>query len=127
MKKSYYDILKIDKNSSADEIKSAFKKQAMEYHPDRNKGSDAETKFKEINQAYGVLGDANKKKIYDQWETAEQDNGGCQDYGYQEDMMSDFCTIHNGFKAKFQSLMNVFLLLLIYEYKSYILKFFGFF
>ena len=125
MNKNYYDILKIDKNASADEIKSAFKKQAMEYHPDRNKASDAETKFKEINQAYGVLGDTNKKKIYDQW-AMEQDNGGWED-GYEEDMMSDFSTIHNGFKRKFQSLMEVFLLLLIYEYKSYILKFFIYF
>jgi molecular chaperone DnaJ len=76
MKKSYYDILGVDKNANADEIKSAFKKQAMKYHPDRNKASDAETKFKEINEAYEVLGDANKKKNYDQFGTAEGADGG---------------------------------------------------
>ena len=65
MSKDYYDILEVNKGASADEIKSAFKKKAMKYHPDRNKAADAEARFKEINEAYEVLGDPQKKKNYD--------------------------------------------------------------
>jgi curved DNA-binding protein len=60
---SYYDTLGVNKNASQEEIKAAFKKMAMKYHPDR--GGD-ETKFKEINEAYSTLSDPEKKMIYDQ-------------------------------------------------------------
>ncbi|MBW7954519.1 DnaJ domain-containing protein [Candidatus Gracilibacteria bacterium] len=62
MSKNYYDILGISKTSSEDEIKKAYRKKAMEYHPDR--GGD-ESKFKEINEAYSVLSDSEKKRQYD--------------------------------------------------------------
>ena len=72
MSKNYYETLGVNKNASADEIKKAYKKMAMKYHPDRNKGdSSAEKKFKEVNEAYQVLGDATKKKNYDQFGNAE--------------------------------------------------------
>lgn len=72
MSKNYYDILGVSKTASADEIKKAYKKLAMKYHPDRNKGDkEAETKFKEVNEAYQVLGDAEKKKNYDQFGSAD--------------------------------------------------------
>lgn len=72
MSKNYYETLGVNKNASADEIKKAYKKQAMKYHPDRNKGDKAaEVKFKEINEAYQVLGDATKKKNYDQFGSAD--------------------------------------------------------
>ena len=72
MSKNYYETLGVSKNASADEIKKAYKKQAMKYHPDRNKwDKTAETKFKEINEAYQVLWDAQKKKNYDQFGSAD--------------------------------------------------------
>lgn len=63
MSNNYYDILWVDKNASADEIKKAYRKMAMKHHPDRNKWDDA--KFKEINNAYATLSDSNKRKQYD--------------------------------------------------------------
>ncbi|MBW7955049.1 J domain-containing protein [Candidatus Gracilibacteria bacterium] len=66
MPKNYYDILGVTKNASDDEIKKAYRKLAMKYHPDRNKqNKDAESKFKEINNAYDTLGDSKKRKNYD--------------------------------------------------------------
>ena len=62
----YYKTLGVEKNASAEEIKRAFRKLAMQYHPDRNAGDEAaESKFKEINEAYAVLSDENKRKQYD--------------------------------------------------------------
>jgi len=67
-KKDYYDILGVTKNSSPDEIKKAYRKLAMKYHPDRNQGDKtAEGKFKEASQAYQVLSDPKKKSSYDQF------------------------------------------------------------
>ena len=63
---NFYDTLWVNKNSSADEIKKAYRKKAMEYHPDRNKwNAEAEKKFKEVNEAYSTLSDSQKKQQYD--------------------------------------------------------------
>ena len=63
----YYSVLGINKGSSDDEIKKAYRKQAMKYHPDRNEGdSKAESKFKDISEAYAVLSDKKKRREYDQ-------------------------------------------------------------
>jgi len=68
VQKDYYELLGIKKNSSDDEIKKAYRKLAMKYHPDRNKGDkSAEAKFKEISEAYEVLSDPSKKQRYDQF------------------------------------------------------------
>jgi curved DNA-binding protein len=65
--KNYYEILGVDKNDSQDKIKKAYRKLAKKYHPDTNPGNrEAESKFKEINEAYEVLGDEEKRKKYDQ-------------------------------------------------------------
>jgi len=71
MSKDYYRILGVPTNASDGEIKKAYRKLAMQYHPDRNPGKEewANEKFKEINEAYGVLGDPRKRKQYDQFGT----------------------------------------------------------
>ena len=66
-KRDYYEILGVDKKASADEIKKDYRKLAMKYHPDKNKADDAEEKFKEISEAYGVLSDEKKRQQYDQF------------------------------------------------------------
>ncbi len=66
MAKDYYSILGVDRKASADEIKKAYRKLAVQYHPDKHKGDKKmEEKFKEINEAYAVLGDEKKRKQYD--------------------------------------------------------------
>uniref|UniRef100_A0A8C1T3U9 DnaJ heat shock protein family (Hsp40) member B1b n=1 Tax=Cyprinus carpio TaxID=7962 RepID=A0A8C1T3U9_CYPCA len=67
MGKDYYSVLGIQKGASDDEIKKAYRKQALKYHPDKNKSPGAEDKFKEIAEAYDVLSDPKKKDIYDKF------------------------------------------------------------
>lgn len=71
MSNNYYESLWVDKNASEADIKKAYRKQAMKYHPDRNKGDkNAEEKFKEVNKAYDTLWDSKKRKQYDTfWST----------------------------------------------------------
>ena len=83
-KRDYYEVLGINRNASADEIKSAFRKLSKKYHPDLNPDDPtAEDKFKEINEAYQVLSDADKKQRYDQYGHAGVDPnyGAGQGYG----------------------------------------------
>ena len=65
--RDYYDILGVGKGVGEEDIRRAFRKKAMEFHPDRNKSPDAEEKFKEINEAYQVLSDSGKRSRYDQF------------------------------------------------------------
>lgn len=67
MGKDYYKVLGIARGASEDEIKKAYRKQALRFHPDKNKSPGAEDKFKEIAEAYDVLSDAKKKDIYDRF------------------------------------------------------------
>ena len=66
-KKDYYDILGLDHSATKDDIKKAYRKLALKYHPDKNKEKNAEEKFKEISEAYAVLYDDEKRKMYDQY------------------------------------------------------------
>ena len=74
-KKDYYEVLGLSKGASDEEIKRAFRKLAKQYHPDVNKEPDAESKFKEIGEAYAVLSDPQKKAQYDQFGHAAFENG----------------------------------------------------
>lgn len=66
-KRDYYDVLGVGRNASAAEIKKAYRKLALKYHPDKNSGSDSAEKFKEISEAYAVLSDSSKKAQYDRF------------------------------------------------------------
>ena len=66
-KRDYYDILGVSKGASTDDIKKSYRKLALEWHPDRNKAANASDKFKEINEAYAVLSDKEKRATYDQF------------------------------------------------------------
>jgi len=74
--RDYYEILGVSKTATADELKRAYRKLAMQYHPDRNKTKEAEEKFKEINHAYEVLSDEKKRATYDQFGHAAFDGTG---------------------------------------------------
>lgn len=80
-KRDYYEVLGISRNASADEIKAAFRNLARQYHPDVNKAHDAEEKFKEINEAYGILSDADKRAAYDRFGFSGVNTNGMPNYG----------------------------------------------
>lgn len=68
-KRDYYEVLGVSRTASADEIKSAYRKAAMKWHPDRNptQKAEAEAKFREASEAYAVLSDSNKRSAYDRY------------------------------------------------------------
>lgn len=95
-KKDYYELLGVSKNVSQDELKKAYRKLAMKYHPDRNQGDkDAEHKFKEITEAYDVLRDEQKRAAYDQYGHSAFDGsmGGGQGGGFGGGGFTDFSDI----------------------------------
>ena len=81
-KRDFYDVLGVGKSASPDELKSAYRKLAVKYHPDKNPGDKvAEDKFKEASEAYGILSDKEKKQNYDNFGHAAFENGGGRQSG----------------------------------------------
>jgi curved DNA-binding protein len=109
MAKDYYQILGVPRNASNEDVKKAYRKLAMQYHPDRNQGKEkwANEKFKEINEAYGVLGDPQKRQQYDQFGTVGDIGdifGSPHTRTTFEDLMGDF----GGAGLGFDFLDNIF-------------------
>ena len=98
--KDYYSILGVSKTASDDEIKSAYRSLAKKYHPDINKEADAQEKFKEISEAYSVLSDKTKRANYDQFGTADPQQGFGGGGG--------FSGFSQGFEGGFEDLFNIF-------------------
>ena len=98
-KKDYYDVLGVNKSSSADQIKSAYRKLAVKYHPDKNEGDKAaEEKFKEASEAYHVLSNPERKQNYDNFGHAAFENGGGGRGGFGNfDFSSHFSDIFEDF------------------------------
>ena len=92
-KRDFYEVLGVDKSASADEIKKAYKKMAVKYHPDKNPGNkEAEEKFKEVAEAYSILSDPDKKARYDQFGHAGVEGAGPDfsgGFGNLNDILND--------------------------------------
>lgn len=105
MSKDYYNILGVNKSASQDEIKKAFREKAHKFHPDKAGGDEA--KFKELNEAYQVLGDVKKRSQYDQYgQTFEQAQAGGGFHGFEG--FRDFSGATNGFNINMDDLGDIF-------------------
>jgi len=105
MSKDYYKILGVEKNANQDEIKKAFRQKAHQFHPDKAGGDEA--KFKELNEAYQVLGDQKKRSQYDQFgSTFEQARAGGGFSGFEG--FRDFSGFTNGFNINMDDLGDMF-------------------
>ena len=102
-KRDYYEVLGVSKNATAEEIKKAYKKKALENHPDRNPGDKAaEERFKEAAEAYSVLSDPQKRQRYDQFGHAGVNGAGAGGFGAggfsMDDIFSQFGDLFGGNK-----------------------------
>ncbi|MDR3518715.1 MAG: molecular chaperone DnaJ [Azospirillaceae bacterium] len=101
-KQDYYELLGVAKNANAEDLKRAYRKLAMQYHPDRNPGNpEAETKFKEINEAYDILKDDQKRSAYDRLGHAAFENGGGRPGGFDFNFGTGFADIFDEMFGEF--------------------------
>ena len=101
-KRDYYEVLGVNKNASPEELKSAYRRLAVKYHPDKNPDNkSAEDKFKEASEAYGVLSDKSKKENYDNFGHAAFENGGGGQGGFGGFSGADFSDIFEDFFGDF--------------------------
>lgn len=112
-KRDYYEVLGISKSATPEEIKSQYRKLALKFHPDRNKSKEAAEHFKEISEAYAVLSDQNKRKVYDQYGHAGVDGRYSTEDIFQgasgnfNDVFSDlFGRSGGGFDSIFETLLG---------------------
>ena len=102
-KRDYYDVLGVNKSATPEELKSAYRKLAVKYHPDKNPGdAKAEEKFKEASEAYGILSDKEKKQNYDNFgHAAFENSGGRPGGGFGGFSGADFSDIFEDFFGDF--------------------------
>jgi molecular chaperone DnaJ len=107
-KRDYYEVLDVSRSATIEEVKKAYRKLAMKYHPDKNKGDkEAEEKFKEATEAYEVLRDEKKRKMYDQFGHAGVSGSGGYSEGFGRGAYTDFSDIFQG--SSFEDLFeNIF-------------------
>jgi len=105
-KRDYYEVLGVSKNASKEEIKKAYRKLALKYHPDKGGSKEDEAKFKEANEAYEVLKDEQKKKAYDQFgHSAPNMGSGGQGFGWDDFAKGGYGT--GGFNINFEDLGGI--------------------
>lgn len=101
IKRDYYEVLGIDRSASEGEIKKAFRRLALDYHPDRNPSHDAEEKFKEVSEAYEVLCDSGRRQIYDAYGHSGLEGSGFHGFTNVDDIFSSMGDIFEEFFGGF--------------------------
>ncbi len=105
-KRDYYEVLGVQKNASQEEIKSQYRKLALKFHPDRNKSADAPEHFKEVSEAYAVLSDLEKRKIYDTYGHAGVDNRYSAEDIFRGSRVNFEDIFGGGFESIFESIFG---------------------